>query len=91
MTTYLKPGSSEGRVRDELDGYHQLRPTIGRPVLVRLSNPRGAVEYLVGWWDSLQEGNVKPHWVFEDLKRNELALGSCEPTHWCRIRHPRGV
>ncbi len=57
--------------------------------LVRLANPRGKVEYLVGWWDSLEEGEVKPHWVFEDLKRKEVPIGTWEPTHWCRIKPPR--
>jgi hypothetical protein len=29
--------------------------------LVRPNTPRGKVEYLVGWWDSLEDGNVKLH------------------------------
>ncbi len=59
--------------------------------IVRLINPKGKVEYLIGWWDSLDGGDVKPHWVFEDLKRKEIPTGTLVPTHWCRIKPPRGV
>ncbi len=63
-------------------------PPSAHRYLVRLSNPQGSVAYLVGWWDPLQEGNVEPHWAFEDLEGNEISLRDCEPTHWCRIRPP---
>ena len=67
-------------------------PPSAHRYLVRLSNPQGAVEYLVGWWDTpLEEGDVKAHWVFEDLEGNEISLGACEPTHWCKIRGPVGM
>ncbi len=63
-------------------------PWAGR-FLVRLSNPQGDVEYLVGWWEPPLDDKAQAHWVFEDLKGNELSLGSCEPTHWSRIEPPR--
>ena len=57
-------------------------PPSAHRYLVRLSNPQGAVEYLVGWWDAA-------HWVFEDLKGNKIDIRAFEPTHWSRIEPPR--
>ena len=63
-------------------------PWAGR-FLVRLSNPQGDDEYLVGWWDTPLDDTTEARWMFEDLKGNEISIGDHEPTHWCRIERPR--
>ncbi len=64
-------------------------PPSAHRYLVLLSNSQGAVEYLVGWWNTPLDDTTEAHWVFEDLKGNEISTGACEPTHWCRIERPR--
>jgi len=55
---------------------------------VRLSNAQGAVEYLVGWWDTPLGDATEARWAFEDLLGNEISTNAFEPTHWCRIKRP---
>ncbi len=64
-------------------------PPSAHRYLVRLSNQRGAGEYLVGWWDTPLDDTTEARWAFEDLKGNEISIGDHEPTHWCRIERPR--
>ncbi len=63
-------------------------PPSAHRYLVRLSNPEGAVEYLVGWWDTSLNDTTEDRWVFEDLLGNKISTGASEPTHWCRIERP---
>jgi len=63
-------------------------PPSAHRYLVRLSNPEGAVEYLVGWWDTTLDDTTEARWVFEDLLGNEISTGAFESTHWCRIKSP---
>ncbi len=63
-------------------------PPSAHRYLVRLSNAQGAVEYLVGWWDTPLGDATEARWAFEDLLGNEISTNAFEPTHWCRIKRP---